>query len=166
MPLLINQKLICNDPWQPLTEEQPLPENGHIILPLSRLCEEKERLNQSKLNLGVIINSDNDIAQVIFELKAIKTLKLVVIVIPAFTDGRAFSFACMLRRAGFQGEIRATGDVTRDRILFLKRCGFNAFEIPEARYSPEVGKAFTEVSIYYQGAADESKPIYRQMPKT
>lgn len=46
---------------------------------------------------------------------------------PKFTDGRAFSQAFLLsRRLGFQGEIRATGDVLVDQLAQMKRCGFTS----------------------------------------
>ena len=45
---------------------------------------------------------------------------------PKFTDGRAFSQAFLLRRRlGFQGEIRATGDVLVDQLAQMERSGFD-----------------------------------------
>ena len=159
MPLLINHELIANDPWQLLTEDQPIPDTGHAVLPFSRINEVDVGAESAELTLGVLINGGDDIQKVI---AIADQLNLVVVDIPAFTDGRGFSFATMLRRAGFSGEIRATGDVTRDRLAFLQRCGFNAFDIPDERYSVELETAFTEVSVHYQGAVDDPKPIYRQ----
>jgi uncharacterized protein (DUF934 family) len=47
---------------------------------------------------------------------------------PAFTDGRNYSNARLLRdRYGFKGELRAIGDVLRDQLFFMHRCGFDAF---------------------------------------
>jgi uncharacterized protein (DUF934 family) len=44
---------------------------------------------------------------------------------PKFTDGRAFSQAYLLsRRLGFEGEIRATGDVLVDQLAQMERSGF------------------------------------------
>ena len=51
---------------------------------------------------------------------------------PAFTDGRGLSLAVLLRgRLGYQGEIRALGDINIDLLHYLKRCGFDSAEIPE-----------------------------------
>ncbi len=45
---------------------------------------------------------------------------------PKFTDGRAFSQAFLLRRRrGFEGEIRATGDVLADQLAQMERSGFD-----------------------------------------
>ena len=167
MPLLINRELITDDPWQGLADDEVIPVSGHVLLPFSRLAEVQTGIKPAALNLGLLINGDDDIQAVI---AVIDRLKLVVVDIPAFTDGRGFSFARMLRRVGYAGEIRATGDVTRDRLAFLQRSGFNAFDIPDERYFPELDKAFTEISVHYQGvlsgcaqgAADDPKSVYRQ----
>ena len=54
----------------------------------------------------------------------------IVLNFPKFTDGRAFTQAVMLRkRAGFKGEIRATGDVLVDQLQQMKRSGFDVAEL-------------------------------------
>ena len=56
-------------------------------------------------------------------------VRLVEIDFPRFRDGRGFSSARILREAGYTGEIRATGDVLVDLVFFMRRCGFDSFEI-------------------------------------
>ncbi|MCV6587546.1 MAG: DUF934 domain-containing protein [Marinobacterium sp.] len=158
MPLLINQQLIENDPWQLLTDdEQALPSDGAVILPLARF--EQARADGSILQLAPLVSGDDDINALLEQADA---LALVAIEIPAFTDGRGFSFARILRRAGFKGQIRAIGDVTRDRLAFLTRCGFDAFQIADDRYSDDILSALAEISVNYQGSADEPRPIYNR----
>lgn len=158
MPLLINQQLIENDTWQLLTdEEQALPSDGAVILPLARF--EQAKADGSSLELAPLVNGDDDINTLLEQADA---LPLIAIEIPAFTDGRGFSFARMLRRAGYKGQIRAIGDVTRDRLAFLTRCGFDAFQIPDDRYSDDILRALEEISVNYQGSADEPRPIYHR----
>jgi uncharacterized protein (DUF934 family) len=49
---------------------------------------------------------------------------------PKFGDGRGFSLARLLReRYGYQGELRAVGDVFRDQLFYMESCGFDAFEL-------------------------------------
>ena len=67
-----------------------------------------------------------------------------------FRDGRGFSQARLLRRAGFKGELRAVGEVARDRLAHLESCGFDAFDIPEERFKAEDLAAFVEVGVSYQ----------------
>ena len=58
---------------------------------------------------------------------------LVALKFDKFADGRAFSYAELLReRHGFNGELRATGDVLLDEIALMQRCGFTSFEVTDA----------------------------------
>lgn len=157
MPLLINRQLIENDAWQLIEEDQSIPADGQLILPLSRYLENQDALADREL--AVQINGDDNIDAVIENMAQ---FPLVVVEVPAFTDGRGFSFARILRRKGYQGEIRAIGDVTRDRLEFLSRCGFNAFDIPADRYSDDILSAFEEMSVHYQGSSDDPRPIFRR----
>ncbi|MBY4675460.1 DUF934 domain-containing protein [Marinobacterium arenosum] len=157
MPLLINRQLVDQDPWLRVEDEQALPADGALLLPLARYLDQKDQL--AGRQLGVLINGDDDINSVIAE---IDKLQLVAIEIPAFTDGRGFSFARLLRRAGFNGQVRAIGDVSRDRLEFMERCGFDAYDIPDDRFKPEIIEAFDEISVDYQGAADDPRPLFRR----
>ncbi|TCW75886.1 oxidoreductase [Burkholderia sp. SRS-46] len=52
---------------------------------------------------------------------------------PAFTDGRAYSQAYLLRkRFGFGGDLRATGDVLVDQVLLMARTGFSSAVLGDA----------------------------------
>ena len=74
---------------------------------------------------------------------------------PRFTDGRAYSQARLLRgRLGFTGELRASGDVLRDQLLFMQRCGFDAFAVGERAVAEDWLKAFREFDVFYQPAED------------
>jgi uncharacterized protein (DUF934 family) len=69
----------------------------------------------------------NDVNPLDSDLAGIKSI---VLNFPKFTDGRAFTQAVMLRkRAGFTGEIRATGDVLVDQLQQMARSGFDVAEL-------------------------------------
>ena len=68
--------------------------------------------------------------------------------------------ARMLRREGYQGEIRAVGDVAMDRIEYMHRVGFNAFELREDQNPLEALKKITEINVFYQPSADGNGPAY------
>ena len=51
---------------------------------------------------------------------------------PSFADGRGFTLAAMLRRAGFQGRLRAKGHVIADQYAMARRSGFDEVEIDAA----------------------------------
>lgn len=59
-------------------------------------------------------------------------LALVAITFPAYGDGRGFSLARQIRRAGFAGEIRASGPLIADQFGYALSCGFDTIELPEA----------------------------------
>jgi uncharacterized protein (DUF934 family) len=159
MPLLIN-RAVAEDSWL-LVDEDNL--SAHIdedvVVPYELFAANVDSLMQAKGALGVRINGDQDLDLV---LQYLDKLALVAIEFPAFTDGRGFSFARILRRSGFTGQIRAEGDVTRDRLEYMERCGFDAFAIPADRYSADIANAFGEVAVHYQGSADDERPIFRQ----
>ena len=84
---------------------------------------------------------------------------------PKFTDGRAFSQAFLLsRRLGFQGEIRATGDVLVDQLAQMERSGFTS-AVLRADQNPSVAQRV--LSTYpgydvgkYQGDAVQASPHF------
>jgi uncharacterized protein (DUF934 family) len=161
MPLLINKKIVANDSWQSIdTEslEQALP-SGDIIVPLAFYLENRDDLQSRDGQLGIQVNGDDDLQALYAEQG---NIALVAVEFPIFRDGRGFSIAKHLVRTGFTGEIRAVGDVARDRLALMQSSGFNAFLIPEDRYSEEDLRAFTEVSVNYQGTTADPRPIFRR----
>ncbi|QIQ86804.1 DUF934 domain-containing protein [Erythrobacter sp.] len=81
-------------------------------------------------------------------------LALVEINFPAFTDGRGYSAARILREAGYTGELRAVGDVLIDQLSHMRRCGFDSFA-PDRRLDEEdARRAFATWENVYQHAAD------------
>lgn len=50
---------------------------------------------------------------------------------PSSADGRGFTLAAMLRRAGFKGRLRAKGHVLADQYAMARRSGFDEVEIDD-----------------------------------
>jgi len=70
---------------------------------------------------------------------------------PKFGDGRGFSIGRLLReRYGYKGELRAVGHLTRDHLLYLERCGFDAFELRPGEDAKEALAGFDVFSTSYQ----------------
>ena len=70
---------------------------------------------------------------------------------PKFGDGRGFSIGRLLRtRYGYKGELRAVGHLTRDHLLYLERCGFDAFELRDGEDPAEALAGFDFFSASYQ----------------
>jgi uncharacterized protein (DUF934 family) len=88
-------------------------------------------------------------------------LALVEVDFPRFRDGRGYSSARILREAGYKGEIRASGDVLVDQIVFMRRCGFDSF----APYAPidetVLAGTLNRFDYVYQHAADNAVPVWK-----
>ena len=70
---------------------------------------------------------------------------------PKFADGRGYSIARLLRsRYGYRGELRAVGQVARDNLHFLERCGFDAFLLRDGEDPREALRGFEDFSVSYQ----------------
>ncbi|WP_341915551.1 DUF934 domain-containing protein [Polaromonas sp. YR568] len=86
---------------------------------------------------------------------------------PKFTDGRAFSQAFLLRRRrGFEGEIRATGDVLADQLAQMERSGF---DVAVLRADQDLATAQRVLASYpgygvgrYQGDAVHVAPHFAE----
>lgn len=80
---------------------------------------------------------------------------------PKFSDGRAFSQAFLLRRRlGFQGEIRATGDVLVDQLVQMQRTGFDSAVLRADQDREVARRQFDRYPAFYQGDAVTSAPLF------
>ena len=80
---------------------------------------------------------------------------------PAFTDGRGYSSArLVVERYGYQGEVRAVGDVLADQIPLMRRCGIAAFVVihEATRKALEAGSLAT-VNLFYQPVGVTEVPV-------
>ena len=93
-------------------------------------------------------------------LPYLERLKLVEVNFPAFTEGRGYSSARILREAGFTGELRAVGDIAVDQLAPLRRCGFDSFAPEVALNEADAQTALSRWSNVYQPAADDRTPIW------
>jgi uncharacterized protein (DUF934 family) len=89
-------------------------------------------------------------------------LKLVEVNFPAFTDGRGYSAARILREAGYTGELRAVGDVLVDQLFAMRRCGFDSFAPQAPLDAADVETALSRWADVYQATADGRVPIWNK----
>jgi uncharacterized protein (DUF934 family) len=82
---------------------------------------------------------------------------------PKFGDGRGFSIARLLReRYGYKGELRAVGEVARDHLYYMEKCGFDAFLLRDGEDLDEALAAFGDFSETYQATAAQPVPLFRR----
>ncbi|MFC4161332.1 DUF934 domain-containing protein [Chitinimonas lacunae] len=137
--------------------DDPIP--GHCIIPLASWLERRDELI-GRDDIGVWFKPDD-------EPEALGTaaadLPLIAVEFPSFTDGRGFSIGRLLReRYGFSGELRAFGDVFKDTLCYLRRCGFDAFEIRADRDPHEALAGLDDFTEFYQGAVEPVQPLFRR----
>ena len=80
---------------------------------------------------------------------------------PAFTDGRAYSQAFLLRRRlRFAGELRATGDVLIDQLVQMQRTGFDVAVLKEGVDPSAAQRQLQRYAGFYQGSAVDTEPLF------
>jgi uncharacterized protein (DUF934 family) len=144
---------VSDDPWVIETEDTKAGNNEKPILPLDAFLE---KAKAGETGLGVLIKPADNVKELAPYLDRIA---LVAVSFPAFSDGRSFSHASILReRLGYQGEIRAVGDVLIDPIPLMLRVGINSFAVtnPVALKRLEEGR-LPGIDKHYQPAARPSQ---------
>lgn len=152
---IIKNREIVNDTWQHLGDDDNLPDNTtDIIVTVARWRKDRDALLARNAKLGITIGGGVPVDEIVDDLTH---FDLIAIRFPEFKDGRGYSYARLLReRYSFKEEIRAIGNVLRDQLFYMERCGINAFEVQEDRDIHDSLKAFHEFTIRYQPAADGS----------
>jgi uncharacterized protein (DUF934 family) len=164
MALIRNRKL-AQDPWKLLLSRPEgglpaIPEVGAVIVPLAVWEALRSELLARADSVGVLLRPEDDPATIAEDLPH---LDLIAVNFPSFTDGRGYSTARLLReRYGWRGELRATGDIQRDQLLFLERCGFDALELREGDDVAAALGAFEDFSEAYQAAVHPPLPLFRR----
>ena len=162
MPNLIKNDQISADSWllvDAFEENQTIPE-GDIIVPLTLFLAQQETLLASASKTGVWLDSSESPELIADQLQHID---MIAINFPAFTDGRGFSYAQILRgRMNFTGELRAFGDFGIDQMFFLKRCGFDSYLLPDDKDPAGAIAALSSFTDTYQTAQDQPVPAFRR----
>jgi uncharacterized protein (DUF934 family) len=151
MPLVKGARIV-DDRFVRVLDDAPVPDGVAVLLPAARLLADARELVLRRAPTGVIWPNDRRIAEL---APYLDWLALIALVFPSFRDGRAYSQARLLReRHQFRGELRATGQVLRDQLLFLHRAGFDAFEVTKEKDAAAFAEAVQRYSVFYQPTGD------------
>lgn len=163
MALIKHDAVAPTETWTSLDAETALPADGNVRVGVSRWVAEAESLRSRPDSVSVVVQPDDDVLALQGMLDGISH---VAVAFPKFTDGRGYSSARLLRdRLGYTGELRAIGDVLPDQVFYMRRVGFDAFELAEGK-SPDTALAqLQEFSIRYQAAADTDQPLFRRVQR-
>jgi len=152
---------VVADEWRPLADDEAAPEGEAVTVSLKRWERDHNALKGRGAKLGLRLpNTANPVAL----NGEVHRFALIALEFPRFNDGRAYSQARLLRsRLRYKGELRATGNVLRDQLLFMRRAGFDSFEVDGARaLAEDWAKAFGEFDVFYQPSADSRPWVMRQ----
>ena len=142
------------DRWTLIDTAESQWGEGPLLLPLALW------LTEASSDHAVWLGPDDDVES----LKPwLAQLPLIALQFPDFRDGRAYSQAYLLRtRLGWQGELRAVGDVLRDQLSHMRQCGFDGFAVREDKSAADALKGLAGMSVSYGRSVIEPRPLFRR----
>lgn len=165
MQRLIKNGELANDPWT-LLREATGPEilkivpGKNFIVPLRFWKLYRSDIDDYAGAFGIWLDSHETVGDIAAE---VHNFPVIGLNFPAFSDGRAYTNARELREFyKYEGEVRAIGDVLRDQLFYMMRCGFDAFEIRHDQDPEACLKAFADFQTGYQASIDQPQPLFRR----
>lgn len=159
MPNIIKNGQIIADDYQIISDVGTLP-SAPIIVSLDVWQQQRDEVLAHPHAKGVLLKPDQHPEAIASDIQA---LDVIALDFPAFADGRGYSYAVLLRtRLGFTGELRAVGDIFKDNLFYLSRCGFTSFVIREGKDIEVALQGLTDFSESYQASVNENLPLYRR----
>jgi uncharacterized protein (DUF934 family) len=156
MPLIKDGKFV-QDRFIFIPDGQAFPDEGGVMVTFDRFQSECATLLAHHRPVAVRLASSQNPEVLKDELANIDAIALEF---PIFRDGRAFSWARMLRqRFGYKGEIRAVGHFLYDQLAFMMRVGFDAFDVRQDFRIEEFDRAMREMTYVYQPSTDGRKTV-------
>ena len=144
---------IADNTYQVIGEDGVLPQ-GDVVLTVEQL----DQLAQVSGKKALLVTVDASPETHEFPLDQ---LDAIFIDFAGFNDGRGYSFAALFRRQGFQGDLRATGDVFKDVLNYMKRSGFDTFVIKEGKDILEAAAGLNDFRNPYQASTAVAQASYQ-----
>jgi uncharacterized protein (DUF934 family) len=153
---LVKDGALVADSFIDVTAANSIPEAGSVMVSLDQWLTNLDALMARRDPIGIRLRS-NQHPEIIAD--DLDHFALIALEFPVFKDGRAYTYARLLReRWGFRGELRAVGDVLPAQLQFMQRVGFNAFEIDSADPLKDWQTATDEFSARYRATGDGCVP--------
>lgn len=149
-------KVVDRDPWD-IQEDSDASVADNRIVPLARW---QALTDSAKVRAAVLLYPDDDPEILVSWLGQIE---LIALMFPSFRDGRAYTQAVLLRsRLGFEGELRAVGDVLRDQLAAMRHCGFSSFAVRHDRSAEDALKGLHNFDQIYARSVLNPEPLFRR----
>ena len=154
-----------DNPWLLLAKDATLAQVQDsqaplVLVPCQLWLAEKAALLSTGKTFGVWLDSGEEVDTVSGDLAL---LPLVALNFPTFMDGRNYSAAAKLRQQlRYDGEVRAIGDVLRDQLFFMKRCGFSSFDLKDSVKLEDAQRALRDFATTYAPTVEEPVPLFRR----
>jgi len=159
MALVKNGELVTSS-FVDASGTEAIPATGPVIVSLDQWKARRDELLKRGTPLGIRVHSDQPPELIAADLQH---FAVVALEFPKFRDGRAYSYARLLReRYSFKGELRAVGEVLLEQLFFMLRTGFDAFEIVSDDPLKDYRTALADFSVWYQPTGD-GRPTAMQL---
>lgn len=157
MRQLVSIAGVVPDRWLPAAELAEGAVASHLIVSWADWLKSPAEWRARAAHLGVKVPQDTPFTAI---LPHLAEFELISIAFPAFGEGRGYSLGRQLRERGhFRGELRAAGEIFRDHVLFLARCGFDTFEISPREDAAAAFEGLKDYSVAYQVPRTESPAL-------
>ena len=146
-----------------------VPATGKVIVPMSVYVARKQEFTErvAKQEVGIWLATHEVIDTLAAAESDLNVFPMIAVYVERFADGRIFSIGNLLRtRYRYQNILRAFGDVLRDQLFFLKRSGFNSYQIRADRNAEEALQSLKDFTQPYQGAVDTNLPVWRRVSRS
>lgn len=139
-------------------------ETENLILPLDCWLEAQDLISKREGLTGVWLQSRERAETLLADTGLdINDIPLIAVDFPVFSDGRGYTTARTLREVmHYRGEMRAIGDVLRDQLFYMRRCGFSAYAMREDQDLESSLAAFSDFREAYQASVDQPLPLFRR----
>lgn len=156
MATVIDLSAVVIDEWVRYDRYRSLGGATRVLVSVANLARYPLFFERSTLRLGL----DLEVGDLVGEVSAwLPRFELVRLNFAAFSDGRPFSQARLLReRFAYRGDIRAHGQVLRDQLSFMQRCGINQFSLADGENVDLALAAFQDISESYQPPLQHREP--------
>ncbi|AQU82425.1 MAG: DUF934 domain-containing protein [Halomonas sp.] len=154
--LIDNGELAAENAWCVSYDADTLPEQRPAFVPLALW-----QANQDDSELAPLLTSDTELTPVLGQ--QLSTTSAIAVDFPAFTDGRGYTIARLLReRYGYMGEVRAVGDVLVDQLDYMRRCGFTTMALRDDQHPDDAIRALNAFSVRYQTDVEVRQALFER----